>query len=95
MKQRRADILALDGWKNALWIICGIVEARREPDAARLLFGLGIRHVGAVTARDLMKGLGDIRQLPQKAAEFRTYCLEHPRAEGEKEARSTRAWSKR
>ena len=31
------------------------IEARRRPDAARLLFGLGIRHVGAVTARDLMK----------------------------------------
>ncbi len=31
------------------------IEARRTPDAARLLFGLGIRHVGAVTARDLMK----------------------------------------
>ena len=62
------------------------VEARREPDAARLLFGLGIRHVGAVTARDLMKGLGNIRLLPRKAAEFRTYCVEHPRAEGEKES---------
>jgi DNA ligase (NAD+) len=31
------------------------IEAKRSPDAARLLFGLGIRHVGAVTARDLMK----------------------------------------
>jgi DNA ligase (NAD+) len=31
------------------------IEARRSPDAARLLFGLGIRHVGAVTARDLLK----------------------------------------
>ncbi len=31
------------------------VENKRAPDAARLLFGLGIRHVGAVTARDLMK----------------------------------------
>ena len=31
------------------------IEAKRAPDAARLLFGLGIRHVGAVTARDLMK----------------------------------------
>ncbi|MDL2352928.1 MAG: helix-hairpin-helix domain-containing protein, partial [Pseudomonadota bacterium] len=29
--------------------------AKRAPDAARLLFGLGIRHVGAVTARDLLK----------------------------------------
>ena len=87
LKQRRADILALDGWKErSVDNLLESVEARREPDAARLLFGLGIRQVGAVTARDLMKGLGDIRLLPQKAAEFRTYCLEHPRAEGEKES---------
>lgn len=87
LKQRRANILALDGWKErSVDNLLESVEARREPDAARLLFGLGIRHVGAVTARDLMKGLGDIRQLPRKAAEFRTYCLEHPRAEGEKES---------
>ena len=31
------------------------IDAKRTPDAARLLFGLGIRHVGAVTARDLLK----------------------------------------
>jgi DNA ligase (NAD+) len=87
LKQRRADILALDGWKErSVDNLLEAVEARREPDAARLLFGLGIRHVGAVTARDLMKGLGDIRLLPGKAAEFRTYCVEHPRAEGEKES---------
>ena len=87
LKQRRADILALDGWKErSVDNLLESVEARREPDAARLLFGLGIRHVGAVTARDLMKGLGDIRLLPGKAAEFRTYCVEHPRAEVEKES---------
>ena len=87
LKQRRADILALDGWKErSVDNLLESVEARREPDAARLLFGLGIRHVGAVTARDLMKGLGDIRLLPRKSAEFRTYCFEHPRAEGEKES---------
>ena len=87
LKQRRADILALDGWKErSVDNLLESVEARRGPDAARLLFGLGIRHVGAVTARDLMKGLGDIRLLPRKAAEFRTYCVEHPRAEGEKES---------
>ena len=87
LKQRRADILALDGWKErSVDNLLESVEARREPDAVRLLFGLGIRHVGAVTARDLMKGVGDIRLLPGKAAEFGTYCLEHPRAEGEKES---------
>ena len=87
LKQRRADILALDGWKErSVDNLLESVEARHEPDAARLLFGLGIRHVGSVTARDLMKGLGDIRLLPGKAAKFRTYCVEHPRAEGEKES---------
>ena len=33
------------------------------PDAARLLFGLGIRHVGAVTARDLMKNFHELPAL--------------------------------
>jgi DNA ligase (NAD+) len=39
------------------------VENRRSPDAARLLFGLGIRHVGAVTARDLMKAFATLPAL--------------------------------
>ncbi|MET0180233.1 MAG: helix-hairpin-helix domain-containing protein, partial [Novosphingobium sp.] len=39
------------------------IEAKRAPDAARLLFGLGIRHVGAVTARDLMKRFGTLERL--------------------------------
>lgn len=87
LKQRREAILALDGWKErSVDNLLASVEARREPDAARLLFGLGIRHVGAVTARDLMKGLGDIRVLPRKAADFGAYRMEHPRAEEEKES---------
>jgi DNA ligase (NAD+) len=39
------------------------IEAKRGPDAARLLFGLGIRHVGAVTARDLLKNFRPCRDL--------------------------------
>ena len=35
--------------------------------AARLLFGLGIRHVGAVTARDLMKRFATLDRLRQAA----------------------------
>ncbi|WP_298166957.1 NAD-dependent DNA ligase LigA [Novosphingobium sp.] len=31
------------------------IKRSRQPDAARLLFGLGIRHVGEVTSRELMK----------------------------------------
>ena len=47
------------------------IEAKRAPDAARLLFGLGIRHVGAVTARDLMKQfatLPALREVAERAA---------------------------
>jgi len=43
------------------------IEARREPDAARLLFGLGIRHVGVVTARDLMKNFHELPTLRDTA----------------------------
>jgi len=87
LKDRRADILALEGWQErSVDNLLASVEARRQPDAARLLFGLGIRHVGAVTARDLMKGLGDIRLLPGKAAEFAAYRTENPRGADEKES---------
>jgi DNA ligase (NAD+) len=56
LKLRRADILAREGWKDrSVDNLLSAIEARRAPDAARLLFALGIRHVGQVTARDLMK----------------------------------------
>jgi len=56
LHRRRAEILALDGWQDkSVDNLLKAIEAKRSPDAARLLFGLGIRHVGAVTARDLMK----------------------------------------
>ncbi|HTM95266.1 MAG TPA: helix-hairpin-helix domain-containing protein, partial [Croceibacterium sp.] len=40
---------------------------KRSPDAARLLFGLGIRHVGAVTARDLLKEFATLPALREAA----------------------------
>jgi DNA ligase (NAD+) len=56
LHKREKDILALEGWQDkSVEKLLASVESKREPDAARLLFGLGIRHVGAVTARDLMK----------------------------------------
>ncbi|MBD3728618.1 MAG: NAD-dependent DNA ligase LigA [Sphingomonadales bacterium] len=87
LRQRRDEILALDGWKEkSVDNLLASIEAKREPDAARLLFGLGIRHVGAVTARDLMKGLGDLRRLPAKAQEFFAYRSENPQGPDEKES---------
>lgn len=68
LKDHRADILALDGWKErSVDNLLASVEARREPDAARLLFGLGIRHVGSVTARDLMKNFHELPALRSTA----------------------------
>ena len=71
LKQRRDAILALDGWKErSVEKLVDSIEARRTPDAARLLFGLGIRHVGAVTARDLMKHFHELpalREIAEKA----------------------------
>ena len=56
LKARRAEIVALDGWSDkSVDNLLAAIEAKRAPDAARLLFGLGIRHVGAVTARDLCR----------------------------------------
>jgi DNA ligase (NAD+) len=54
--RHRAELLGREGWKDkSVDNMLAAVENKRSPDAARLLFGLGIRHVGAVTARDLLK----------------------------------------
>jgi len=56
LQQRRGDVVGREGWKDkSVDNLLAAIEAKRAPDAARLLFGLGIRHVGAVTARDLLK----------------------------------------
>lgn len=71
LRKRREEILALEGWKDkSVDNLLAAVESKRQPDAARLLFGLGIRHVGAVTARDLLKRfttLPELRTLAEQA----------------------------
>ncbi len=52
----REELVGREGWQaKSVDAMLAAIEARRRPDAARLLFGLGIRHVGIVTARDLLK----------------------------------------
>jgi DNA ligase (NAD+) len=64
LHKRRADILALEGWQDkSVDNLLAAIEAKRAPDAARLLFGLGIRHVGEVTARDLMKSFHELPRI--------------------------------
>ena len=71
LRKRRDAILALDGWQDkSVDNLLKAIETKRQPDAARLLFGLGIRHVGTVTARDLMKNfhtLPALRDVAEKA----------------------------
>jgi DNA ligase (NAD+) len=88
LKSHRADLLGREGWKDkSVDNLFAAIEAKRQPDAARLLFGLGIRHVGAVTARDLLKGLGNIALLPEKAAGIQAYLDANPQAEGESDGK--------
>ena len=68
LKDRKDAILALEGWQDkSVDNLLASVENKREPDAGRLLFGLGIRHVGEVTARDLMKNFHELPALRQAA----------------------------
>ncbi|HYI47808.1 MAG TPA: NAD-dependent DNA ligase LigA [Allosphingosinicella sp.] len=60
----REALVGREGWQaKSVDALIAAIEAKRAPDAARLLFGLGIRHVGSVTARDLMKAFGTLPRL--------------------------------
>jgi DNA ligase (NAD+) len=62
------QIAGREGWKEkSIAALIAAIEARRGFDSARLLFGLGIRHVGIVTARDLLKCFGTIEALQAAA----------------------------
>ena len=64
LRSRRSDILSRDGWQDkSVDNLLAAIEAKRAPDGAKLLFGLGIRHIGAVTARDLFKAFGTVQEV--------------------------------
>ncbi len=65
----RDALVGREGWQaKSVDALLAAIEAKRTPDAARLLFGLGIRHVGAITARDLMKAFVTLPRLRAVAA---------------------------
>lgn len=68
LRDHRAELLCREGWKEkSVDNLLFAIEAKREPDGARFLFGLGIRHVGIVTAKDLLKSFGTIEDLRRAA----------------------------
>lgn len=68
LREHRSAILARDGWQEkSVNNLLAAVDKKRTPDAARLLFGLGIRHIGTSTARDLLKNFTSLGRLAQVA----------------------------
>jgi DNA ligase (NAD+) len=64
----REELIGREGWQEkSVDALLAAIEAKRAPDAARLLFGLGIRHVGTVTARDLLKSFATLPRLREAA----------------------------
>ncbi len=43
------------------------IEEKRHPDPVRFLFGIGIRHIGSITARDLLKAFGTVEHIAEVA----------------------------
>ena len=68
LKRHRDELIGREGWKEkSVDNLLSAIEARTGFDPARFLFGLGIRHVGAVTAKDLMKAFGTVEALQAAA----------------------------
>lgn len=85
LKQHRDTMLQWKGWGGALSgrqketgetavdKMLEEIEAKREPDPVRFLFGLGIRHIGVETAKEILKEAGQVHLLKGKAQQL--YCL--------------------
>jgi DNA ligase (NAD+) len=78
LRKHRSAILAREGWQEkSVDNLLASIEARRGADPGRFLFALGIRHVGAVTAKDLVKTFGSAEAVG---------AIGHRLAEGDAEA---------
>ncbi len=68
LRTHRDDLLAREGWKTkSVDNLLAAIEAKRAPDAIRFLFGLGIRHVGAGTSKDLVRAFGSVERIADVA----------------------------
>jgi DNA ligase (NAD+) len=82
----REELLGREGWQEkSVDALLAAIEAKRAPDAARLLFGLGIRHIGAITARDLLKRYTTLPAIRTLAEEIIALRDATPPAIGESE----------
>ena len=70
LSQFRDDIIALDGWKDkSIDNLLEAIEKSKANSLEKVLFGLGIKEVGAKTAKVLSRKYGDIDALSQASEE--------------------------
>jgi DNA ligase (NAD+) len=68
LKLHRTELLTREGWKEkSVDNLLASIEARRSPDAIKFMFGLGIRHVGAGTSKDLVRAFGTVQRIAEIA----------------------------
>ena len=68
LKVRKIEILCREGWKEkSVDNLIAAIEAKRAPDPIKFLFGLGIRHVGAGTSKDLVRAFGSVEAVAEIA----------------------------
>ncbi len=68
LKAHRDELLAREGWKEkSVDNLFAAIDAKRAPDPIKFLFGLGIRHVGAGTSKDLVRAFGTIERIADVA----------------------------
>jgi DNA ligase (NAD+) len=68
LKGRRSDLIGRERWaETSVDNLLAAIEDRRRPDPVRFLFGIGIRHVGQVTARDLVRAFGRVEAVADVA----------------------------
>jgi len=70
LAHKREQLLELDRWGlKSTQNLLDRIETAKHPPMARFLHGLGIRHVGETTARDLAQGFGNLERLQQASRE--------------------------
>ncbi len=56
LHEKRDDLLKREGWQEkSVDNLLAAIESKRGCDPAKLLFGLGIRHIGITTSKDLLQ----------------------------------------
>jgi DNA ligase (NAD+) len=64
LKANRDELLTREGWKKkSVDNLLAAIEAKRAPDPIKFLFGIGIRHVGAGTSKDLIRAFGTVERV--------------------------------